>query len=309
MRLPFVIPIIVFAAHPGWAVADDVSLCFTGSGNHRIDIDVCSRALRREISSPLTRATLLTKRGEAFLAARLEDLALRDIAKALENNPLSSRAYRVQGDAHFSKANYDLAIDSYRHALNLNMRSEKAYKQRGTAHLMLRRPRAAVADFDRSLAILPADPEVHALRAISLFAAGAYSEAEKGMTNALSQAYPYPLGYLWALASARKLGRSGIEHSHTALQETDAHIWPGPLVRSVIGIPEEGSSLDSAVQGQETLPVRHRMQTDFHLGLRAWSNGNRDVAIEFLRRVVSTVELTGNVEIPVTHLLLESLKE
>ena len=55
---------------------------FARSGSFRIDIDVCGRALKSESISPLTRAILYLRRGEAFLHNRAYDLAHEDINQA-----------------------------------------------------------------------------------------------------------------------------------------------------------------------------------------------------------------------------------
>jgi hypothetical protein len=78
MRI-FLVSLLSIMAMPFGANAfsTDTELCFTGSGSHRIDIDVCSWALREEIPSPLTHATLLIRRGKAFLSGKIYELACK----------------------------------------------------------------------------------------------------------------------------------------------------------------------------------------------------------------------------------------
>ena len=76
------------------AFSTDTELCFTGSGSHRIDIDVCNRALREEIPSPLMRSILLIRRGEAFLSGKIYELTFQNFSDALSHNSASSEAHK-----------------------------------------------------------------------------------------------------------------------------------------------------------------------------------------------------------------------
>tara|TARA_B100000674_G_C37553361_1_gene783916 strand:- start:269 stop:556 length:288 start_codon:yes stop_codon:yes gene_type:complete len=91
----------------------DAEFCFARSGSFRIDIDVCGRALKSESISPLTRATLYLRRGEAFLHGRAYDLVHKDIDQALLLNPYSSQAYALRGSAQIKSGNYSLSSESY----------------------------------------------------------------------------------------------------------------------------------------------------------------------------------------------------
>ena len=91
--LHFIIPMPLGAN----AFSTDTELCFTGSGSHRIDIDVCSRALCGEIPSPLTRSTLLIRRGEAFLSGKIYALTFQDFSDAMSHNSASSEAHKMRG--------------------------------------------------------------------------------------------------------------------------------------------------------------------------------------------------------------------
>lgn len=213
------------------ANSSDVELCFTGSGSFRIDIDVCSRALRTGTLATLTHAALYLRRGEAFLTGSVFELAQEDFNQTLALNPYSSSAYRLKGDSYFQSGNYDASTRNYDKALQLNQFSAKTFKGRGMASMMSGNFRAAISDFGRSLGLSHTQPETTALRAISYFAIGRNQDAERHFRLALSQAYPYPLGYLWSYAAAIRDKRSGKDHFEDALNETDPDIWPGQLIR------------------------------------------------------------------------------
>ena len=178
------------------AFSTDTELCFTGSGSHRIDIDVCSRALCEEIPSPLTRSTLLIRRGEAFLLGKIYELTLQDFSDALSHNPASSEAYKMCGYTFTKREYYRLILDNYEKYLKLNEYAAGTYKGRGLALILSDEFESAIGNFDNSLALVATDPETIALRAIANFAVGEYKKAEVGMQDALDCAYPYYFGYL-----------------------------------------------------------------------------------------------------------------
>ena len=70
----------------------DAEFCFARSGSFQIDIDVCGRALKSISISPLTRAILYLRRGEAFLHSRAYDLVHKDINQTPLLTPYSRQA-------------------------------------------------------------------------------------------------------------------------------------------------------------------------------------------------------------------------
>ena len=119
----------------------DTELCFTGSGSHRIDIDVCSRALCEEIPSRLTRSTLLIRRGEAFLSGKIYALTFQDFSDALSHNSASSEAHKMRGYTFTKIACYRVLLESYEKSLKLNEYAAGTYKGRGLALIIVRRIR------------------------------------------------------------------------------------------------------------------------------------------------------------------------
>lgn len=286
------------------AFSTDTELCFTGSGSHRIDIDVCSRALREETPSALTHATLLIRRGEAFLTGKVYMLALQDFDRALFYNPASSQAHKLRGDTFTKSGNYQAAINSYEQSLKLNAFAAGTYKGLGLAFILSGEFKSAIGNLDSSLDLVDTDPEAIALRAIAHFTIGKYHEAEIGMQNALNRSYPYYLGYLWAHSAAQLSGSSADSHIQTALRETDPEIWPGQLIRSVIGPSKEASEWKFPIDKNKERLKRRQMQADFYFGLAAMLNGQLAKAQKQLTRVANTKGIFDAVEIPVARRLL-----
>ena len=71
----------------------DAKFCFACPGS-RIGIDICGRALKLELISPLNRASTNLRHDQAFLYGRAYD-ALNN--QALLLNPYSSQAYALRG--------------------------------------------------------------------------------------------------------------------------------------------------------------------------------------------------------------------
>jgi lipoprotein NlpI len=289
------------------AFSTDTELCFTGSGSHRIDIDVCSRALREGTPSPLTRATLLIRRGEAFLTGKVFELALQDFDSALHHNPASSEAHKLRGDTFTKSGNYRAAIKSYDQSLKLNIYAAGTYKGRGLALILSGEFKSAIGNFDNSLALVDTDPETIALRAIANFAEDAYKKAEAGMRDALDRSYPYDFGYLWALAAARLGGNSAEAHIQAALRETDPEIWPGQLIRGVFDPSKETAVRISVTDKNEERHKRRQLQADFYFGLRAMLDDQPTKARRQFTRVANTNGIFDAVEIPVARRLLATL--
>lgn len=303
----FLLLIIVTVPFATNAFSSDTELCFTGSGSHRIDIDVCGRALREETPSPLTRATLLIRRGEAFLTGNAFELALQDFDRALSHNPASSQAHKLRGDTFTKSGNYRAAINSYDQSLKLNTYAAGTYKGRGLALILSGGFKSAIGNFDSSLALVETDPETIALRAIANFAAGKYKKAESGMRDALNRSYPYYFGYLWAHAAARLGGNSAEDHIQAALRETDPEIWPGQLIRGVFDPSKEIAARISATDKNGERHKRRQLQADFYFGLRAMLDGQLAKAWTQFARVVNTNGIFDAVEIPVARRLLATL--
>ena len=118
------------------AFSTDTELCFTGSGSHRIDIDVCSRALCEEIPSPLTRSTLLIRRGEAFLSGKIYELTLQDFSDALSHNSALSEAHKMRGYTFTKIGCYRVLLESYEKSLKLNEYAAGTHKGRGLALIL-----------------------------------------------------------------------------------------------------------------------------------------------------------------------------
>ncbi|MEL0114011.1 MAG: tetratricopeptide repeat protein [Rickettsiales bacterium] len=299
--------VFILGAAAGRADAGDLELCFTRSGSFRIDVDVCGRAMKVQDISALTRATLLLRRGQAYLEGKAYQLALADFKAALKRNPYSSLAQELIGTAQLETGNYHLSIERYSKAIRLNIHSASAYKGHGLAYFMTGDFLRAIQSFDRSLSLSAHDPETIALRAIALFATGAYRRAELEMRRGLDLSYPYPLGFLWAYLAARRNGRPGTSHLDAAYREIEPDIWPGPLVRTMENAQNESAAWAAARKSDESRRARRELQAAFFIGAKAYLDGERTKARALLQRVTRRPGFFNAVEKPLARQLLSEL--
>ena len=306
IRLAFAL-VLILGPTAGRADSGDVGLCFTRSGSYRIDVDVCSRALKVQDISVLTRATLLLRRGQAYLEGGAFQLALADFNAALKRNPVSSLAHELIGAAQTESGNYHLSIESYSKAIRLNIHSASAYKGHGLAYFMTGDFLRAIQSFDRSLSLSAHDPETIALRAIALFATGAYRRSETEMRRGLDLSYPYPLGFLWSYFAARRNGRPGTGHLDAAYREIEPDIWPGPLIRTMENAQNESAAWAAARTSDESRRARRELQSAFYIGAKAYLDGERTKARALLRRAAQTPGFFNAVEKPLARHFLSEL--
>jgi len=123
-------------------------------------------ALLPEAVAPyLKRARLYQSTGQA-------DLALRDLRRAAELDPLATRPVEWLGDWHLANERAVRAVDYYRKATAIEDRNERLYIKLASAHLQSERPDEALAAIDRALALQPASAEARYVKTLVLLARG-----------------------------------------------------------------------------------------------------------------------------------------
>jgi lipoprotein NlpI len=177
--------------------------CFAGTGSVQLDIRECSLAIATGAPGGLSRASLLSLRGRAYLESGARRAAIADFDAALALNPNSALAFNERGRAHHAGGDNRRAIADYDAALRLFPFYGAAFRNRGTAYLFEGRLTAAVADFDAALKGVNYDPASHVLRGIARYFQGRYADAARDLTAAIDMAYPYPQAALWIYLADR----------------------------------------------------------------------------------------------------------
>jgi len=97
--------------------------------------------------------------------------AAADCDQAIQHGANVSAAFLIRGTMLADKGDNRGAIADYSRSLDL-MPTASAYYNRGTAHLVLDESALALVDFDRAIAAQPAMPQPHINRALALLAGG-----------------------------------------------------------------------------------------------------------------------------------------
>ncbi len=122
-------------------------------GNYGAAIDDYTRALQL---NPLnTRA--LNDRGDAYYMTGDFDRAIADFTKAIESDPSYSYAYTNRGLSYFKMGDNDQALRDLNSAIELNDHSNLSYFIRGEIYRSKSDFKAALADFQKAFELTPAD--------------------------------------------------------------------------------------------------------------------------------------------------------
>jgi len=92
-----------------------------------------------------------TVRASLYLAKNQFDLAIEDLAKAIELDPAAAPAYDLRGAAFHRMGKFDRAIEDFNEAIRRNPKFLTAYSNRGHAYLAIGERELAMADFRKVL--------------------------------------------------------------------------------------------------------------------------------------------------------------
>ncbi|WP_315786145.1 MULTISPECIES: tetratricopeptide repeat protein [unclassified Bradyrhizobium] len=112
--------------------------------------------------------TALINRGETFLTLKRNDDALSDFDRVIALDPQFALGWLGRANVLMLNKRVSEALDACRRAVAIEPNSAKALSQIGQCHALLGDAEAAVAFFDRALAIDPADEIALANRIFSL---------------------------------------------------------------------------------------------------------------------------------------------
>jgi len=137
-------------------------------------------ALLPEAVTPyLKRARLYQSTGQA-------DLALRDLRRAADLDPLSTRPVEWLGDWHLTNDRAGRAVDYYGKATALEDRNARLFHKLAIAHLQAEQTDEALVAIDRALALEPASAEARYVKTLVLLARGSDREALSALEDLVS---------------------------------------------------------------------------------------------------------------------------
>lgn len=120
------------------------------------------------------------------LQANDPERAIGLTATALEADPRNAAAHLMQGHAHARLARREAALASYERAIALRPDLADAHFQRGNVLSDLGRHGQAVASYDRALSLNPCAAEIHNNRGNSLRILGRFAEAIASYSDAIA---------------------------------------------------------------------------------------------------------------------------
>ncbi len=158
-----------------WAALNNVGSCLLNQGDYEQAMSYFRQAIRLIPRDAMPRVNL----GLALLKQRQFDEAAAELRRALECSETpqeQAAAWRLLGTTQSEQSHYDDALESYGKAIALQPTSA-AYVNRGRVHVNRGDTAAAIADFDKALALQPETTEALLLRATLLAQGGKFDRA------------------------------------------------------------------------------------------------------------------------------------
>ena len=129
-------------------------------------------------------------RGEAYYEKGEYDKAFSELTKAIEIDPMLTRAYVIRGMAYNDKDKFDLAIADYSKVIEIKPTDAHAYISRGMAYGNKGEYDLAVADYSKAIEIDPMIYDAYRGRARVYYYKGEYDKAWKDVYEAQALGRP-----------------------------------------------------------------------------------------------------------------------
>ena len=197
------------------------------------------------------------KRARLYHATGQADLALRDLRRAAELDPLSTRPMEWLGDWHLTNDRATRAVDYYRKASTLEDRTARLFQKLAVAHLQADQPDEALVAVDRALTLQPASAEARYVKTLVLLARGTDREALAALDELVS-VQPGHTPTREALAAvSESLGdfrRAVDELSALSVLEPDRPSRAVAVALAMTRVGRENDALDVLERARERFP-------------------------------------------------------
>ncbi len=127
----------------------------------------------------------LIRRGYAYYRSGKQDLALKDLDRAIQLDSISERAYEMRGRIYAHQAKYKEAIADFTKSLEIDPRFRMAFYSRARSHQFSGKPALAIQDFQEAIKLETNDAASHAAIGIELKKLGRNDEASLWLNKAV----------------------------------------------------------------------------------------------------------------------------
>ena len=201
-------------------------------------------------------ASALQNRGNAYAAKGQYDRAIEDYSKAIELKPASS-AYRNRGNAYRAKGNYEKALSDSNAAIRL-LASSAALDDRGDTYLEMAQNNRALEDFNEAIRIQPDDSDALLTRGRAEFYLGQWTNAAADFQKSLAVDPANPYAFIWLHLANARAGKNDAGSLAEQARQVHADAWPAPILDLLLGKlrPEYAVAFASDPDPDKTLSQR-----------------------------------------------------
>lgn len=194
-----------------------------------------------DLPTPIMRVKALTGRCASHAALGAYERAVEDCTMAIGlagtgaiDTPLLALTYSSRCESYLGMAAFESAIVDCTTAIHLG-EQQFSFGERGWAHFSLGQLDAAIADFDRALAIDPNDETTHFRRAVAAYGADRFDDAslEFSWLGDVNVSYAYYA--IWRFLAQERSHGSGDRHLATFATSNDLNKWPGAVIAYYLG--------------------------------------------------------------------------
>jgi tetratricopeptide (TPR) repeat protein len=198
------------------------------------------------------------KRARVYQATGQAPLALRDLRRAAELDPMATRPIEYLGDWHLANERAARAVEYYRKATTLEERSGRLFLKLAVAQLQADQPDEGLASIERALTLEPASAEARYVKTLVLLALGQDREALAALDD-LVAAQPGHTPTREALAAvSTSLGdyrRAVDELSALSVLEPDRPSRAVAVALAMARLGRETDALDVLERARERFPT------------------------------------------------------
>jgi lipoprotein NlpI len=190
---------------------------------------------------------------------------------------------------------YDKAFDDLSKAIELNPMESRAYLIRGTVHVRTRQDGLAFRDFAEAIALTPDLRGAYWGRALVYVDCAEYDKAEKDLSTAIG-IYPFDaFPRLYLLIAQQRLGKDGkpaLAEFRKTIKDSE---WPTPIVRMLLGEITPEQCLAAATHKDAWREKEKKCEAHFYIGEFYLLRGDKVQAARSFKECVAS-DLKGLTE-------------